>query len=90
MAGYDSDSKTKTVYIEMSNPIYDQISKRVRESFPKSCICWIEEVQNPILQKSYDELKLKIGNEELLFHVRGRAGCFELTQTGDVHQRPVE
>jgi hypothetical protein len=68
MSGSDSDSKTKTVYIEMSNPVYDQISKRVRESFPKSCICWIEEVQNPILQKSYDELKLKIGNEELLFH----------------------
>jgi len=63
-----SDSKTKTVYIEMSDPVYDQISKRVRQSFPNSCICWIEEVQNPILQKSYDELKLKIGNEKLLFH----------------------
>jgi len=63
-----SDSKTKTVYVEMSDPVYDQISKRVRQSFPNSCICWIEEVQNPDLQKSYDELKLKIGNEKLLFH----------------------
>jgi hypothetical protein len=63
-----SDSKTKTVYVEMSDPVYDQISKRVRQSFPNSCICWIEEVQNPELQKSYDELKLKIGNEKLLFH----------------------
>jgi hypothetical protein len=63
-----SDSKTKTVYVEMSDPVYDQISKRVRQSFPNSCICWIEEVQNPNLQKSYDELKLKIGNEKLLFH----------------------
>ena len=63
-----SDSKTKTVYVEMSDPVYDEISKRVRQSFPNSCICWIEEVQNPELQKSYDELKLKIGNEKLLFH----------------------
>ena len=64
----DSDSNPKTVYVEMSDPVYDQISKRVRQSFPNSCICWIEEVQNPDLQKSYDELKLKIGNEKLLFH----------------------
>jgi len=68
MSDSDSGSKTKTIYIEMSNPVYDEISKRVRQSFPKSCICWIEEVQNPNLQKSYDELKMKIGNEKLLFH----------------------
>lgn len=61
-------SASKARYVEMSEPIYDIISKRIRESFPQSCICWIEEIINPSLREAYEARKSKIGNEQQLFH----------------------
>ena len=60
-------------YVEMSEPIYNTISKRIRESYPQSCICWIEENINDRLQTAYAERKFEIAkrgdmNEYHLFH----------------------
>jgi hypothetical protein len=62
-------------YVEMSEPIYEQINKRVRNSFPNSCICWIEEVINPALREAYESRKRGIQaarktnpNEVQFFH----------------------
>jgi len=51
----------------MSEPDYDMISKRIRASYPDSCICWIEEVINPNLRKAYEERRNSM-SEIQLFH----------------------
>jgi hypothetical protein len=62
-------------YVEMSEPDYDVISKRIRASYPNSCICWIEEVVNPSLRKAYEARRALLlsggggpNSEQLLFH----------------------
>lgn len=57
----------------MSEDIYNIISKRIRESYPESCICWIEENINDRLLTAYAERKCEIAkrgaiNEYNLFH----------------------
>jgi hypothetical protein len=60
-------------YVEMKEPIYDTISKRIRESFPNSCIVWIEENENIHLYSAYQARKAEIAkvssvNEMQWFH----------------------
>ena len=55
-------------YLSMSNPAYDKILTRVRETFPNSCVCWIEQVKNDELLKRYQSQKSAIPNELQLFH----------------------
>ena len=62
-----------THYLEMSNPQYDIINKRIRYSYPNSCICWIEEITNDRIQGAYATYKFNIAkkgaiNEVQLFH----------------------
>lgn len=64
-----------TKYIEMSDKRYDEISVRVRQSYPNSCIVWIEENQNEDLLKLYtahkQSLEASLGHppkEQQLFH----------------------
>lgn len=42
--------------LSLSNKKYDEIAGRVRESFPNSCILWIEEVFNDELEKAHQDL----------------------------------
>lgn len=63
----------KIRYVEMKEPIYNAISNRIRESFPNSCIVWIEENQNPTLLAAYENRKKEIAkvasiNEVHWFH----------------------
>ena len=57
-------------YVEMSDPIYTIISRRICESYPNSCICWIESITNDHLQCAYNERKgLSTTTDQLqLFH----------------------
>ena len=60
-------------YVEMKEPIYDTISKRIRESYPNSCIVWIEENTNAQLSAAYENRKQEIQkmsavNEVQWFH----------------------
>ena len=50
-------------YVEMKEPIYDTISKRIRESFPNSCILWIEENENIHLHAAYENRKKEIAKD---------------------------
>jgi hypothetical protein len=53
----------KTRYVEMSEKLYDEISARVRVSYPNSCIIWIEENLNPELRAAYEARKAVIAAE---------------------------
>ena len=59
-----------TVFLSSSDSTFDTIAKRVQESFPKSCICWIEEVKNEALQSAFNGYKEELGafEEKQLFH----------------------
>ena len=60
----------------MSNPKYDQISDLVYKSFPKACILFIQEVNNPCLSIAFEQRKCNMietrgqgkVREELMFH----------------------
>ena len=56
-----------TRYVEMSEKLYDEIASRVRESYPNSCIVWIEEVLNKGLRNEYEKQRAG-GPERQLFH----------------------
>jgi hypothetical protein len=36
--------------ISLSKTKYDEISRRIHESFPDSCVLWIDQVSNPQLE----------------------------------------
>jgi len=78
----------KVRYVEMKEPIYETISARVRESFPKSCICWIEENENPVLLEAYENRKKEIMkrpselNEVQFFHGTREENVTSIAQTG--------
>jgi hypothetical protein len=71
-------------YVEMSEPIYDTISKRIRESFPNSCICWIEENQNSLLLEAYENKKktMSTPNEVQWFHGTNETNINTIVQGG--------
>jgi poly [ADP-ribose] polymerase 10/14/15 len=71
-------------YVEMSEPIYDTISKRIQESFPTSCICWIEENQNKFLLEAYENRKktMSLTNEVQWFHGTKEDNIEKIAQTG--------
>lgn len=46
--------------ISMSDKRYEKIETSIRNSYPNSCILWIEEVKNPILEESYQKQKAEI------------------------------
>lgn len=62
--------------VYMSNSQYDIIVERIRNTYPNSCVLFIDEVVNPELEEKYKEqlkeIKEKRGaenvKEELLFH----------------------
>jgi hypothetical protein len=71
----------------MKESIYDTISKRIRESFPKSCIVWIEENQNSFLLEAYDARKKEIAkvttvNEVQWFHGTREENITKIAQGG--------
>jgi len=78
----------KIRYVEMKEPIYETISARVRESFPKSCICWIEENENPVLLEAYENRKKEIAkrpsniNEVQFFHGTREENITSIAQGG--------
>ena len=43
-------------YVQLSNPIFDQISTLVRKSYKNACILFVEKVHNEFLQKKHEEL----------------------------------
>lgn len=56
-------------YLELG-PEFDMISCLVRETFPQSCIVWIEKNHNLWLKQLYDDYRQKLSptNERMLFH----------------------
>lgn len=44
-----------TRYVEMSEKLYEEISAKVRASYPNSCIVWIEENVNPALLAAFEK-----------------------------------
>lgn len=49
--------------ISMSDKRYEKIEASIRNSYPKSCILWIEEVKNSELEEYYRQQKLEIETE---------------------------
>jgi hypothetical protein len=69
--------------VNLGNPIFDTISKRVRESYPNACILWIDEVQNPMLEERFEQLKKIIAQKRGRVEVRK---MFHGTSTACVNQ----
>ena len=60
-----------TEYIELSDPTFTRIEKYLKESYSGACICWIEKITNPELEKRYSQFKASCKipfQENLLFH----------------------
>lgn len=61
--------------VSLSSKLYDEICARIRDSYPKSCILYIDEISNHKLQESYQECKAFLESrrtipiqEKRLFH----------------------
>jgi len=42
--------------LSLSDPKYEEIARRVRESYPQSCILWVDKINNPELEQKQEEL----------------------------------
>lgn len=56
--------------VSLTNPLFDEISNKIKESYPKACVLYIDEVVNPILLESYVDRKslMSHAEEKMLFH----------------------
>lgn len=78
------------VNLPMSDKRYDQISARVRQSYPNSCILWIDEIQNAVLENEHDKLFEEISqkrpthtvNKLELFHGTAETNIAPIIQDG--------
>lgn len=78
------------VPVSTSDKIYDTISARVRQSYPNSCIVWIDKIENPVLEQAYMDrhaaLCEKRGKHEvseaLLFHGTDEAAAHSIANNG--------
>lgn len=50
-----------TQYVELSDSIYDEITKRVRLTYPTACIVYLEKIQNTFLETSFNARKAALG-----------------------------
>lgn len=60
-----------TKHVNISDPVYDEIECVIRKTYARSCILWIEEVENKELKSKFDTYvsNLKsIPNIRRLFH----------------------
>jgi len=57
-------------YIDLGDPVYDEIEAAVRKTYKNSCIVWIEKVENKGLEDEYNQYKSTINpsHERRLFH----------------------
>ena len=60
--------------VRMSDPRFDEIVSIITKSYPKSCVLWIDEVENDVLLARYEQKKELLKNlyltveEFALFH----------------------
>ena len=61
---------TTSTFVMLSEPAYDFIESKVRETFKNACIVWIERVSNPTLEDAFEEYRKKVqpSNVRTLFH----------------------
>jgi hypothetical protein len=64
----DDVVRVRFEFLDLGHPDYERISALVRETYPRSCICWIERVHNPDLYTAYLARQAAVGEEHLLFH----------------------
>jgi len=59
-----------TTYLSLSDPMYDQIESLVRQTYSRSCIVWIEEIENLTLLEQFEKYKASLSspNVKQLFH----------------------
>ncbi len=50
----------KREYVAMSSNTYDTIESDIRQSYPNSCVLWIESVTNPWLEEQFQKQKSDI------------------------------
>ncbi len=53
----------KREYVAMSSDTYDRIESGIRESYPNSCVLWIESVTNPWLEEQFQAQQQEIENK---------------------------
>ena len=67
----------------MSDPKYNQVEKRVLESYPNACILYIDEVMNPILYEKYLKRKELINATEVqMFHGTRENNIYPIARGG--------
>lgn len=49
-----------THYVELSDPIYDTVTKRVRKTYPTACIVYIERIENEQLEAAFAKRKASL------------------------------
>lgn len=43
----------KNTYVDLADPVYEEISQAIGKTYPNSCVCWIEKINNPLLLANY-------------------------------------
>ena len=65
-----------TKYVELSDPIYEEVNRRIRKTYPSACIVFVESVHNDFLEAQFEDFKKQLEekrgpgliNTMLLFH----------------------
>ncbi len=49
-----------TRYVELSDPIYEEVTRRIRMTYPKACVVFVESVHNEFVEAKFEEQKKKL------------------------------
>jgi hypothetical protein len=52
--------KMPTRYVELSDPIYEEVTQRIRLTYPHACVVFVESVHNEFLEAQFEDLKRKL------------------------------
>jgi hypothetical protein len=70
--------------VSLSDPLFDEITNKIKASYRKSCVLYIEEIINPVLLDAYLQKKEKMSHakELLLFHGTIHSNISNITHNG--------
>lgn len=75
--------------VPLSSTLYDTVCARIRESYPNSCILYIDQVNNSSLQQKYDDRKATLSalrssavEEKQMFHGTKFANVDKIANNG--------
>lgn len=79
-----------TKYVELSDPIYEEVNRRIRETYSNACVVFVESIHNDFLEAHFEDFKKQLEEKRgpdiiktiTLFHGTTENACNNIIAEG--------